>query len=176
VIDSRQFLQFVVDRSLGFDSNRPLGFDSDRSLLFDVDRDLSFDFRRNLGFGLHGPVFRGQACPNCKTLVSPHEGICRNCGTAVQAKLKAVAKRRTHRNEQQRSESMQICPNCSYKIPSDAVYCPRCRVKLDEWRDYIKRLREWEQEVAASRQSLTKHQSPQPNYTDDYYNVQSRRR
>lgn len=176
MIDSRQFLQFIVDRSLGFDHDRPLGFDSERTLLFDRDRNLSFDCERDLGFGMHGPVFRGQACPNCKTLVSPNEGTCRNCGTVVQAVRRAVTKKRPHRKERSKTESMQICPNCSYKIPSDAVYCPRCRVKLDEWRDYIKRLREWEQEVAASREAQTKQRSRQPTYRDDYYNVQTKRR
>jgi len=176
VIDSRQFLQFVVDRKLGFDHDRDLGFDPERTLLFDEYRNLSFDCDRDLGFGIFGPVFRGQACPNCKTLVNPQEGVCRNCGTVVQALRKAITKKRHERKERSRTESKQICPNCSYKIPSDAVYCPRCRVKLDEWRDYIKRLREWEQEVAASRQTQTERGIPQKSYRDDYYNVQTKRR
>ena len=176
MIDSRQFLQFIVDRNLGFDHDRALGFDHDRHLLFDEDRALSFDCERDLGFGMHSPVFRGQACPNCKTLVHPNEGVCRACGTAVQIQAKPIAKKRSHREESSRSESMQICPNCSYKIPSDAVYCPRCRVKLDEWRDYIKRLREWEQEVETSRKTQTRYKTQQPNYRDDYYNVQTKRR
>ncbi len=175
MIDSRQFLQFVVDRSLGFDHDRALGFDPERNLLFDGYRDLCFDCERHLGFGKHGPVFRGQACPNCRTLVDIQEGVCRNCGTVVQVQRRAITKKRSHRKERTRTESMQICPNCSYKIPSDAVYCPRCRVKLDEWRDYIKRLREWEQEVAASRQAQTKRQSQQQSYRDDYYDVTRRR-
>ncbi len=176
MIDNRQFLQFVVDRSLGFDSDRALGFDHDRNLLFDMYRNLSFDCDRDLGFGVHSPVFRGQACSNCKTLVDPQEGVCRKCGTVVQGQPRDVTKERSERKQRSRTESLQICPNCSYKIPSDAVYCPRCRVKLDEWRDYIKRLREWEQEVAASRQTQTKYKSQQPNYRDDYYNVQTKRR
>ena len=175
MIDSRQFLQFVVDRKLGFDHDRGLGFDPERILLFDDYRDLSFDCERDLGFGKHGPVFRGQACPSCKTLVNPEEGVCRNCGTVVQGQRRDVTKERPERKERSRTESMQICPNCSYKIPSDAVYCPRCRVKLDEWRNYIKRLREWEQEVASSRQAQTKRKSQQQSYRDDYYDVTRRR-
>ena len=176
MIDSRQLLQFVVDRSLGFDHDRALGFDPERNLLFGEYRDLCFDCDRELNFGKFGLVFRGQACPNCKALVDPDKGVCRNCGTVVQAQRRTVTKKRPGRRKRTRTGSMQICPNCSYKIPSDAVYCPRCRVKLDEWRDYVKRLREWESEVAASRQAQTKRQSQQQSYRDDYYNVQTRRR
>ncbi len=176
MIDSRQFLQFVVDRKLGFDSDRDLFFDYNRSLLFNEDRNLSFDCDRDLMFGQHSPVFRGQACPNCKTLVDQHEGVCRNCGTVVHGLPRDVTRKQIARTQRSQTESKQICPNCSYKIPSDAVYCPRCRVKLNEWRDYIKRLREWEQEVAASRQAYTEQGIPQKIYRDDYYNIQSKRR
>ena len=82
--DSRQFLQFMVDRRLGFDHDRDLGFDHDRELIFDAERNLLFDPERDLPFGRIGPVFRGQACPNCKNLVHPLEDTCRRCGTRVE--------------------------------------------------------------------------------------------
>ena len=63
----------------------------------------------------------------------------------------------------------QVCPNCSLKIPADAVYCPRCRVKLDEWRKYIRDLRSWEAEQARPSQR-------QSYGTDRFYDVPSRRR
>ena len=63
----------------------------------------------------------------------------------------------------------QICPNCSLKIPADALYCPRCRVKLDEWRKYIKDLRRWEQKQARTQYS-------QSYGTDRYFDVPRRRR
>lgn len=190
--DSRQFLQFMVDRRLGFDSGRNLGFNAERNLLFNPERNLLFDITRNLPFGKVGPVFRGQACPNCRNLVQPLEDTCRHCGghvvplrRVVPEKKVATQPYRKQRVEQQapthgaptapqqvqvvEEGAKQICPNCSLKIPADAVYCPRCRVKLDEWRKYIKDLRRWEQEQARTQYS-------QSYGTDRYYDVPSRRR
>jgi RNA polymerase subunit RPABC4/transcription elongation factor Spt4 len=193
--DSRQFLQFMVDRRLGFNSERNLGFNSERNLLFNHDRNLLFDPERDIYFGKVGPVFRGQACPSCRNLVHPLEDTCRKCGSHVdplrqvvpekkyatqpkerrRAQKKAPAPKAKKSTREQRQVqpvedgAKQICPNCSLKIPSDAVYCPRCRVKLDEWRKYIEDLRRWEQEQArtAQRQSYG---------TDRFYDVPSRRR
>jgi RNA polymerase subunit RPABC4/transcription elongation factor Spt4 len=193
--DSRQFLQFMVDRRLGFNFRRNLGFNSDRNLLFNPERNLLFDCERDIYFGKVGPVFRGQACPNCRNLVHPLEDTCRHCSGhvvplrqvvpqkkyATQPKGKRQAKQaarpkqvkqtsRKQRQVQQVQEgAKQICPNCSLKIPSDAVYCPRCRVKLDEWRKYIEDLRRWEQEQARTAQRQTYG-------TDRFYDVPSRRR
>ena len=197
--DSRQFLQFMVDRRLGFDSDRNLFFNADRDLIFNPERNLLFDPERDLHFGMVGPVFRGQACPSCRNLVHPLEETCRKCGSHVvplrtvvpQKKYAAQPKRKTRtqrmearpemtqqrvRQQAQRQQvqvvdegAKQICPNCSLRIPSDAVYCPRCRVKLDEWRKYIEDLRRWEAEQArTSRQ--------QPYGSDRFYDVPSRRR
>jgi RNA polymerase subunit RPABC4/transcription elongation factor Spt4 len=174
MFDSRQFLQFIVDRKLGFDQDRDLSFDHDRDLLFNFDRQLSFDEDRDLGFGMHGPVFRGRACPNCKYLVHPLEETCRHCGMAV-AGMSSVTPKATKKAVVRRAPGQQqICPNCSLKIPADAVYCPRCRVKLDEWRDYIVRLRQWEQEEAARKQAEAMAQAAR-SYQDDYYRTQRRR-
>lgn len=174
MFDSRQFLQFVVDRNLWFNYDRDLSFDPERNLLFDYDRDLSFDETRKLPFGLHGPVFRGRACANCRYLVHPMEDYCRRCGMKVQVapvrKAKAAPK--------VEAAGRQICPNCSLKIPGDAVYCPRCRVKIDEWREYIQRLREYEQQKAAAMQAPAPRIAParEYDYRQDYYNVPIRRR
>ena len=190
--DSRQLLQFMVDRRLGFDSDRNLGFDAERNLLFNSERNLLFDSTRNLPFGKTGPVFRGQACPNCRNLINSLEDTCRHCGGHVVPLRKVVPEKkvatqpyRKQRIEQQapthgaptaprqvqvvEEGAKQICPNCSLKIPADAVYCPRCRVKLDEWRKYIKDLRRWEQEQARTKYS-------QSYGTERFYDVPSRRR
>ena len=184
--DSRQLLQFMVDRRLGFNSDRNLGFNSDRNLLFNAERNLLFDCDRDIPFGKVGPVFRGQACPNCRNLIHPLEDTCRRCGNKVvplrtvvpQQKYAPSPKRkrapRPPRTTPQQVQvvdegAKQICPNCSLKIPSDAVYCPRCRVKLDEWRKYITELRRWEQEQARVQQSQT-------FANDRFYDVPSRRR
>ena len=174
--DSRQLLQFAVDRNLGFDYERDLGFDPERSLFFDSERDLSFDCERDLPFGIHGPVFRGQACPNCKNLIHPIEGQCRACGTKV-TPMRSITrtKKRPKRSKEkvERAEevtALQICPNCSFKIPADAVYCPRCRVKVDEWKKYIQDLRKWEQQVARTSNQ------PQRYDQSQYYDYPDRRR
>jgi len=193
--DSRQLLQFLVDRRLGFNSDRNLGFNSDRNLLFNCDRNLLFDPERDIPFGKVSPVFRGQACPNCKNLINPLEEACRHCGGNVVPLLRVVPEKKAtvhpehwKRSKQRLAEQKppkrrtaaqkvqvvdeggkQICPNCSLKIPSDAVYCPRCRVKLDEWRKYISELRRWEQEQARVQQSQTFG-------NDRFYDVPSRRR
>ncbi len=172
--DSRQFLQFIVDRNLGFDLDRDLSFDHDRSLLFSIDRVLSFDEDRDLGFGSHGPVFRGRACPKCKHLVDPLEESCRHCGMTVAGMTRLTQKTRKKATRRKVSGQKQVCPNCSMKIPADAVYCPRCRVKLDEWRDYIMRLRQWENEEATRKQADARARMAQ-SYHDDYFNVPSRR-
>ncbi len=198
--DSRQFLQFMVDRRLGFDHDRNLIFNPDRNLLFDADRQLLFDPERDLHFGKVGPVFRGQACPNCKNLVHPLEETCRNCGTPVVPLREVVPQKIRYAVQPKRKTRVvegapqpavrqqaapqtvapqrvqvvdegakQICPNCSLRIPADAVYCPRCRVKLDEWRKYIEDLRRWESEQARTLQS-------QQYGSDRFYDVPSRRR
>ena len=176
MFDSRQFLQFVVDRKLGFDHDRDLLFDSDRELLFDSDRELSFDQTRKLAFGMHGPVFRGRACVKCRYLVHPMEDRCRHCGTPSQP----VVERPRQKAQEPPAEGpagTQICPNCSFKVPADAVYCPRCRVKIDEWRDYIRRLREYERQLNAAGQRQPPAGTPAPyDYRQDYYNVPVRRR
>jgi len=192
--DSRQFLQFMVDRRLGFDSDRDLFFNADRNLLFDPDRNLLFDITRDLPFGKVGPVFRGQACPNCRNLVHPLEDTCRHCGAHI-VPLRSVTPYETPPQQYRQPQQMrpqrviqqrqvqqpvakkqvevvqdgakQICPNCSLKIPGDAVYCPRCRVKLDEWRKYIEDLRRWESEQARATQSQQYGQ---------FYDAQRRRR
>jgi RNA polymerase subunit RPABC4/transcription elongation factor Spt4 len=183
--DSRQFLQFMVDRRLGFNSDRNLGFNPVRNLLFNSERNLLFDPERDIPFGKVGPVFRGQACPNCRNLVHPLEATCRHCGGHV-VPLRTVVPEKKYASPPQRQTQMkqrtvpqqvqvvdegakQICPNCSLKIPADAVYCPRCRVKLDEWRKYISELRRWEQEQARVQQS-------QSFANDRFYDVPSRRR
>jgi len=198
--DSRQFLQFMVDRRLGFDPGRNLLFNPGRNLLFDSDRNLLFDPERDLYFGKVGPVFRGQACPTCRNLVHPLEDTCRHCGAHVVPLRQVVPQKMQYATQQRRKARVaegapqpmarqqvaarqvapqqvqvvdegakQICPNCSLKIPADAVYCPRCRVKLDEWRKYIQDLRRWESEQARSVQ--------QQSYgTDRFYDVPSRRR
>jgi RNA polymerase subunit RPABC4/transcription elongation factor Spt4 len=188
--DSRQFLQFMVDRRLGFDPDRNLGFNPERNLLFNPERNLLFDCERDLYFGKVGPVFRGQACPNCRNLVHPLEDTCRHCGghvvplrQVVPEKMQYAVRPQRKVQTQQRpvtkvspkqvqvvdEGAKQICPNCSLKIPADAVYCPRCRVKLDEWRKYIQELRQWEQEQTRLSQS-------QSYGTDRFYDVPSRRR
>jgi RNA polymerase subunit RPABC4/transcription elongation factor Spt4 len=188
--DSRQFLQFMVDRRLGFNSDRNLGFDAERNLLFNAERNLLFDMERDLPFGKMGPVFRGQACPNCRKLVAPLEDTCRFCGghvvplrRVVPEKKYATRPKRKQRIQQRAPQrkaapqqvrvvdegAKQVCPNCSLKIPADAIYCPRCRVKLDEWRKYIRDLRSWEAEQARPSQ----HQS---YGADRFYDVPSRRR
>jgi RNA polymerase subunit RPABC4/transcription elongation factor Spt4 len=178
----------MVDRRLGFNPERDLSYDPERNLLFDSERDLSFDHEREMYFGKVGPVFRGQACPNCRNLVNPLEDTCRHCGGHVDPLRKVVPKKQPTRRKQthkrqpkpkQRVEKVreprpdegakQVCPNCSLKIPADSVYCPRCRVKLDEWRKYIKDLRRWESEQARTQQAQ------QYSY-DRYYDVPRRRR
>jgi RNA polymerase subunit RPABC4/transcription elongation factor Spt4 len=197
--DSRQFLQFMVDRRLGFDQDRNLFFDADRNLLFNPDRNLLFDPDRDIPFGKVGPVFRGQACPNCKHLIHPLEDVCRHCGAHVDPLRQVVPQKMQYAAQAKRKARMveaapravtrqrvtpqqvapqqvqvidegakQICPNCSLRIPADAVYCPRCRVKLDEWRKYIHDLRRWESEQARSQQ--------QQYGSDRFYDVPSRRR
>lgn len=175
MFDSRQFLQFIVDRNLGFDEDRDLSFDPERNLLFNYERQLSFDEDRELGFGSHGPVFRGRACPNCKFLVHPLEESCRQCGLTVAGMTRLTQRTTKKAVRKKTSGQQQVCPNCSLKIPADAVYCPRCRVKLDEWRDYIMRLRQWENEEAARKQAEARARAAQ-TYHDDYYRVTSRRR
>jgi len=191
--DSRQFLQFMVDRRLGFDHDRNLLFNADRNLLFDPERDLMFDITRDLPFGKVGPVFRGQACPNCRNLVHPLEDTCRHCGGHVtplrsvtplergpqqyqqrqQVRPQRVVQQQARPTKPQRQVEVvqeggkQICPNCSLKIPGDAVYCPRCRVKLDEWRKYIEDLRRWEAEQSRAAQTQQYGQ---------FYDAQRRRR
>jgi RNA polymerase subunit RPABC4/transcription elongation factor Spt4 len=196
--DSRQFLQFMVDRRLLFDSGRNLMFNAERNLIFNPERNLLFDAEREMYFGKVGPVFRGQACPNCRNLVHPLEDQCRHCGGHVVPLRQVVPTKRrrtTHRPKRKarvqegapqpmvrrevRAQEVtpqqvqvideggkQVCPNCSLKIPADAVYCPRCRVKLDEWRKYIQDLRRWEAEQARSAQGGS----------DRFYDVPSRRR
>jgi RNA polymerase subunit RPABC4/transcription elongation factor Spt4 len=193
--DSRQFLQFMVDRRLGFDHDRNLVFNPDRNLLFNPERNLMFDPERDLLFGKVGPVFRGQACPNCRNLVHPLEETCRKCGTHVVPLRQVVPQKKDYASQYRRKTRVvegapqpvapqpvarqqvqvvdegakQICPNCSLRIPADAVYCPRCRVKLDEWRKYIEDLRRWEAEQARNLQQ-------QQYGTDRFYDVPSRRR
>lgn len=196
--DSRQFLQFMVDRRLGFNSDRNLMFNADRALIFNSERNLLFDCDRALTFGKVSPVFRGQACPSCRNLVHPLEETCRNCGSHVVPLRRVVPEKRKYATQPKRKTRVQearqtrasqrrapqraapaqvqvvdegakqICPNCSLRIPADAVYCPRCRVKLDEWRKYIQDLRRWEAEQARTSQH---------SYgTDRFYDVPSRRR
>ena len=166
-------------------------------MIFNPERNLLFDPERKMYFGKVGPVFRGQACPECKNLVHPLEDRCRRCGAHVVPLRQVVptkkryatqpkARRRVQEGAPQakarrevRAQQVtpqqvqvvdegakQVCPNCSLKIPVDAVYCPRCRVKLDEWRKYIQDLRRWEAEQARSAQYGT----------DRFYDVPSRRR
>jgi RNA polymerase subunit RPABC4/transcription elongation factor Spt4 len=194
--DSRQFLQFVVERKLEFDFRRNLYFDHTRDLVFDHDRDLLFDHNRAILFGQFGPVFRGRACPKCRQLVHPLEDTCRACGTHISARMKpsssrlraqtAVSDARTRPRSKPRSKPSQkrkqkpasrpkttsgetmVCPNCALKIPGDSVYCPRCRVKISEWRQYLQELRRWEDEVQRSGRGQSPRYPPQ-RYEDDYY-------
>jgi RNA polymerase subunit RPABC4/transcription elongation factor Spt4 len=186
MFDSRQFLQFMVDRKLGFNSYRNLSFDTERDLLFDSDRNLSFDHDRDLLFGLHGPVFRGRACTKCKMLVHPLEESCRSCGTRVASVMQpAKAKARTHTRTRRparkkappaATKEMMVCPNCALKIPGDSIYCPRCRVKIDEWRQYLRDLRQWEEQVQRAAAPQVPRQPPQRYYDDRWHDINVRRR
>ena len=104
--DSRQFLQFMVDRRLGFDSDRNLMFNAERNLIFNADRNLLFDCDRGLYFGKVGPVFRGQACPDCKNLVHPLEDQCRHCGAHV-VPLRQVVPTKKYATQPQRRTRVQ---------------------------------------------------------------------
>jgi RNA polymerase subunit RPABC4/transcription elongation factor Spt4 len=178
MFDSRQFLQFLVDRKLGFDFRRDLHFDHRRELLFDYTRNLSFDIDRALGFGDYGPVFRGRACPSCKYLVDPLEDKCRACGTRLtplhRPPTKKAPKKGRHRAP--KAKGSMVCPNCALKIPGDSVYCPRCRVKIDEWRQYLQDLRRWEQEVQRSAYPSAPRQPPNRYQDNQWQNVRVRRR
>ena len=189
MFDSRQFLQFVVDRKLGFNLDRNLSFDSDRKLLFDFHRQLGFDMERDLPFGKHGPVFRGRACPSCKALVPPLDDTCMDCGTNLpplrrrtQAQITQAQKSEITQRSRQRSRkapkppaaSTMVCPNCALKIPADSVYCPRCRVKIDEWRTYLRDLKRWEDAQRTQTQPSVPRYPPQRQ--DQYHDVNVRRR
>jgi len=64
--DTKNLLNFNVDRRIGFDSERNLGFNSDRNLGFDFHRSLLFDPTRDLPFGKKGVQFRGYLCQDCR--------------------------------------------------------------------------------------------------------------
>jgi RNA polymerase subunit RPABC4/transcription elongation factor Spt4 len=190
MFDSRQLLQFVVDRKLGFKSNRNLTFNQNRTLLFNYQRQLGFDMDRDLPFGKHGPVFRGRACPKCKALVPPLDDVCMECGTSLpplRRRTAAQASRVQRTQAEQRARqvtkpadkpqaaSTMVCPNCALKIPTDSVYCPRCRVKIDEWRTYLRDLKRWEEAQRARSQPQVPRYPPQ-RQDEQYYDVNVRRR
>lgn len=179
MFDSRQFLQFLVDRRLSFDFNRALEFSAGRQLMFNAERDLSFNMDRNLPFGMFGPVFRGRACKKCKMLVHPVEGVCRGCGTPLETPDRPVTKtkRRARPPETWPKEPQtMICPNCALVISQDSMVCPRCRVNIDEWRQYIQDLKKWEAKVQRAAVPGYPSRPPRQSSGGEWQDVRVRRR
>jgi hypothetical protein len=75
-----------------------------------------------------------------------------------------------------KAKELMVCPNCALKIPGDSIYCPRCRVKIDEWRQYLRDLKQWEEQVQRASMPHVPKQPPQRYYDDKWQDINVRRR
>jgi len=63
--NTKNLLNFNVNREIGFDPSRGLGFNPERNLGFNYNRRIGFNPERNLPFGKRGVMFRGYLCQDC---------------------------------------------------------------------------------------------------------------
>jgi RNA polymerase subunit RPABC4/transcription elongation factor Spt4 len=162
--DVRRPLGFTPDRERLFDSDRPLSFDLNRKLGFGVRGTV---FRGNVCPKCQTLAMAiDTECPQCGNPMTPKlvPKVPQQQRPYQQEPQRQQQQQAMDGKPMQQPQPMQppqpmaqsmrppqrqappsaasatgqvVCPNCALTLPAQTVYCPRCGVNIQQWRQYL---------------------------------------